>query len=61
MALQGFCLTIGIELALAADVRIAAYDAKFSRIDVQRGIYAFGWVEGMTSFVERRAGVFSGK
>lgn len=42
MALQGFCLTIGVELALAADVRLASDDAKFSQIEVQRGIYAFG-------------------
>ena len=42
MALQGFCLTIGVELALASDVRLAADDARFSQIEVQRGIYAFG-------------------
>lgn len=42
MALQGYCLTIGVELALAADVRLASDDAKFSQIEVQRGIYAFG-------------------
>jgi len=42
MALQGFCLTIGVELALASDVRLASDDARFSQIEVQRGIYAFG-------------------
>lgn len=42
MALQGFCLTIGIELALAADVRLCAEGTRFSQIEVQRGIYPFG-------------------
>lgn len=41
-ALQGICLTIGIELALACDVRIAARDARFGQIEVKRGIYPFG-------------------
>jgi len=42
VALQGYCFTIGIELALAADVRIAAEGTRFSQLEVQRGIYPFG-------------------
>jgi enoyl-CoA hydratase/carnithine racemase len=41
-ALQGYCFTIGIELALATDVRIAADDAKFSQLEVKRGFLPFG-------------------
>ena len=42
MAVQGSCLTLGIELALAADVVIAAEDARFAQLEVSRGIVAFG-------------------
>lgn len=41
-AVQGWCLTLGIELMLAADVVIAASDTRFAQIEVQRGIYPFG-------------------
>lgn len=41
-ALQGVCFTIGIELALAADVRFAAEGARFAQLEVQRGIFPFG-------------------
>jgi enoyl-CoA hydratase len=41
-AVQGRCLTLGIELLLAADIRIAADDARFAQIEVLRGIYPFG-------------------
>jgi enoyl-CoA hydratase/carnithine racemase len=41
-ALQGYCFTIGIELALATDVRIAADDARFSQLEVKRGFLPFG-------------------
>src|SRR5262249_31071585 len=41
-AIQGICLTLGIELALAADIRIAAADARFAQIEIKRGIYPFG-------------------
>ncbi|QKV96471.1 crotonase/enoyl-CoA hydratase family protein [Streptomyces sp. NA02950] len=39
---QGRCLTLGIELLLASDIRIAAADSRFSQLEVQRGIYPFG-------------------
>src|SRR5262245_20249997 len=41
-AAQGWCLTMGIELLLAADIRIAAADTRFSQMEVKRGIYPFG-------------------
>src|SRR5262249_20052163 len=41
-AIQGICLTLGIELALAADIRIATADARFAQIEIKRGIYPFG-------------------
>ncbi|HEY3805368.1 MAG TPA: crotonase/enoyl-CoA hydratase family protein [Kofleriaceae bacterium] len=41
-AVQGTCLTIGIELLLATDVRIAAATARFGQIEVKRGIYPVG-------------------
>jgi enoyl-CoA hydratase/carnithine racemase len=41
-AVQGICLTLGIELLLAADVRIAARSTRFAQIEVKRGIYPAG-------------------
>lgn len=41
-AVHGICYTIGIELMLAGDIRIAAADARFGQIEVARGIYACG-------------------
>ncbi len=42
VAVQGTCLTIGIELMLAMDVRIVASSARFGQIEVKRGIYPVG-------------------
>ena len=42
IAVRGWCLTIGIELLLAADVRLAADDTRFGQIEVKRGIMPFG-------------------
>ena len=42
LAMQGWCLTIGIELALAADIRVAAPDTRFGQIEIKRGIFPFG-------------------
>ncbi|HSN27264.1 MAG TPA: enoyl-CoA hydratase-related protein, partial [Kofleriaceae bacterium] len=42
VAVQGTCLTIGIELMLACDVRIAAPNVRFGQIEVKRGIYPVG-------------------
>ena len=42
IAVQGWCLTIGIELLLAADIRVAAAGTRFAQIEVKRGIYPIG-------------------
>lgn len=42
MAVQGYCFTIGMELLLASDIRIAAEDAVFGQIEIARGIFPFG-------------------
>ena len=42
MAAQGICLTVGLELLLACDVRVASSDARFGQIEVTRGIYPVG-------------------
>jgi len=42
VAVHGWCLTIGIELMLACDIRIAARDTQFGQIEVKRGIYPVG-------------------
>lgn len=41
-AVQGWCLTIGIELMLASDIRIAADTTKLGQIEIKRGIFPFG-------------------
>jgi enoyl-CoA hydratase len=41
-AVQGTCLTIGIELLLATDIRVAAASTRFGQIEVKRGIYPVG-------------------
>src|SRR5512134_985081 len=41
-AVQGTCMTIGIELLLATDIRIAAPSARFAQIEIKRGIYPVG-------------------
>jgi len=42
IAVHGRCLTLGIELCLAADVVIAAKDTRFAQIEIKRGIFPFG-------------------
>ena len=42
MAVQGICYTIGLELLLATDVRLAASETRFGQIEVKRGIYPVG-------------------
>jgi len=53
MAVQGWVMTLAIELLLAADIRIAASDARFAQMEINRGIYAFG---GATVRLPRDAG-----
>ncbi len=42
MAIQGICFTIGIELLLATDIRVAAKGTRFSQLEIKRGIYPVG-------------------
>ena len=42
MALQGMCYTLGIELMLATDIRVAATDTILNQIEIKRGIYPVG-------------------
>jgi enoyl-CoA hydratase/carnithine racemase len=53
VAVTGLCLTIGIELILAADICIAGEDATFAQIEIKRGIFPFG---GATMRFPERAG-----
>ena len=53
MAVQGWVMTLAIELLLAADIRIASADARFSQLEINRGIFAFG---GATIRLPRDAG-----
>ncbi len=53
VAVQGYCLTLGIELMLAADINLCASNARFSQIEVQRGLFAFG---GATLRMQQIAG-----
>ncbi len=41
-AVQGKCLTVGIELLLASDIGIASEKATFAQIEIKRGIFPFG-------------------
>ena len=52
-AVQGICLTIGIELLLATDIRVAATNARFGQIEIKRGIYPVG---GATLRLPREVG-----
>lgn len=53
IAVQGLCLTLGVELILASDIAIAARSATFGQIEVTRGILPFG---GATFRFPRAAG-----
>src|SRR3954449_12764689 len=50
---HGWCMTLGIELLLAANIRIAATNTRFAQLEIQRGIYPFG---GATIRLPREAG-----
>jgi enoyl-CoA hydratase/carnithine racemase len=52
-AAHGRCLTLGIELLLAADIRVAADTTRFAQIEVLRGILPFG---GATFRLPRQSG-----
>ncbi|MEE4380210.1 MAG: crotonase/enoyl-CoA hydratase family protein [Candidatus Competibacteraceae bacterium] len=42
MAVQGICFTIGIEMLLTTDIRVAAAGTRFGQIEIKRGIYPVG-------------------
>jgi enoyl-CoA hydratase len=42
IAVQGLCLTLGIELCLASDITVASETARFAQIEIKRGIFPFG-------------------
>lgn len=42
IAVQGYCYTIGLELLLAADIRVAASNTRFAMLEVKRGIFPTG-------------------
>jgi enoyl-CoA hydratase/carnithine racemase len=42
IAMHGYSFTIGVELALACDIRVAADNAVFAQMEVCRGIMPFG-------------------
>ncbi len=42
MAVQGIAFTLSIELALAADIVVAAEDVRFAQLEIARGIVPFG-------------------
>jgi enoyl-CoA hydratase len=52
-AIAGICLTIGIELMLATDIRVCSTTARFGQIEIKRGIYPVG---GATLRFHREAG-----
>jgi len=41
-AVNGYCLTIAIELILANDICVAGKESKFGQIEIKRGIFPFG-------------------
>ena len=53
MAVHGITFTIGVEMLLAADIRIAASNARFAMLEVSRGLYPLG---GATFRLTREAG-----
>ena len=53
IAVQGTCLTLGIELILSADIAVAASNSRFGQVEVARGILPFG---GATTRFPRAVG-----
>jgi enoyl-CoA hydratase len=53
IAVEGYCLTIGMELIFASDICVASPSTKFGQIEVQRGILPFG---GATIRMPQRTG-----
>jgi len=54
MAVNGIAFTLSIELALAADIVIAADDVRFRQLETGRGIIPFGGAGGRRRWRVRR-------
>ena len=52
-AVQGYCYTAGLELALACDIVVAADNTRFGQLEIRRGLMPFG---GATTRLVERAG-----
>ena len=52
-AVHGWCVSLGIELLLATDIRVAASNTRFAQMEVRRGIYPVG---GATTRLHREIG-----
>ena len=52
MAVQGITFTIGIEMLLAADIRIAASDTRFGQLEIARTVLANPVIESYRVEVE---------
>ncbi len=53
IAVQGICFTVGLELLLNTDIRLATADARFAQIEVKRGIFPCG---GATARLQQQIG-----
>jgi enoyl-CoA hydratase len=53
MAVHGITFTIGIEMLLAADIRVASADTRFGQLEIAHGLYPLG---GATFRLVREAG-----
>ena len=42
IAVQGICFTVGLELMLNTDIRLATCDTRFAQLEVKRGIFPCG-------------------
>jgi len=42
IATQGICFTVGLELSLNADIRLATPETRFAQVEVKRGIFPCG-------------------
>ena len=42
IAMQGICFTVGMELSLNADIKIATPETRFAQVEVKRGIFPCG-------------------
>jgi len=53
IAVHGICFTVGLELLLNTDIRLATVDTRFAQIEVKRGIFPCG---GATVRLQQQVG-----